>query len=372
MALSNLERPSMKRFAPLVVAAAALVSLLSGCAPDASASPDDSPKPTASSDAETPIVASTPTSRVPLRCDQLASSSAVASAVGQPIGVVSPISVDLVPTLEPYASVQHGDLECAWSPTPLTYNVTPPIVSILVVPEVTAAQWSDVVGRLGDATEGGFAGDSHSSCTSDGDISECRLDTLVNGYWLGVSATAFDGGATAESTAELFRAAASAVESAATATSVWILPSDAGTSGTIDTSLASAALGATVEQIDCDPTTEAQKHWVATAATGYTACTYSANGIDGGADAFVTVYFLPGGAWALQGATTALGAQATPATGVGDGALSVADGPGASTTMFARGSDLVAVHSNGSGEIELTPQILTSIPVAVAGALPAA
>jgi hypothetical protein len=362
----------MKSFASLVVVAIATVGLVSGCAPATSALPDDLPRPTADAGVETHVAATAPTSRVPLRCDQLASSAAVATAAGQPLEVVDPIAVDYIPALTPYVSIQHGDLECAWSQGPLTYNGNPPIVSILVVPEVSAALWGEIVAELGDSADGLFAGDSHSSCTTNGDISECRLDTLANGYWLSVTVTAFDGGATAESTSQLFELAASAVQSAPTARPAWPVPDDAGLTGTIDTALASASLHATVRRADCSPTPEAHEHWVAITAAGYTACTYSTTGSTGGAEAFITVYYLPGGAWAMPNAITALGAQATAVSGLGEGAFSVPDGPGASTTIFARGGDLVSVHSNSASDVELTPQIMTSIATAVAGSLPTA
>lgn len=369
MMLFTMLRPEPLRYASRAVAVAGVILLLAGCTPAASSTAD----PTSAPATESPVVdAVTPSSRVPLSCDQLATEAAITTAVGEPIGQVSAISVDYIPGLAPYATLQYGQLDCAWSPVPMNYNESPPLVTISVVPEVPTSYWTETVAMMAgtEVTQGGFAGDSYTSCTANADVNSCRLDTLVNGYWLAVNVKTWAGGVTAQSTHELFASAAAAVETAGVAGAAWVSPSDTGATGTINTAKAAMALGASIETAHCGPTAQMREHWVAQAESGFTSCTYATTGMPDGADAFVTVNYLPGGAWALPEVTAGLGGHTTAVTGLGAGAFSTPGGPGASTIVFARGSDLVSVFSTGSTLVDLTPELMLSITTAMATALP--
>ena len=356
----------MRRALTTIAVASALLAL-AGCAATPPAAV--APTPTAAHEDPTVPPVSDPAPRVPLVCDQLASAPTVQAVAGTVLAPVSPVAQSDPPTIAPLASLQYGQLDCAWSREPsLTYNQSPPLITISVVPEVPSSYWAETLTMSQGVTDGTFPGDSIVQCTA----SQCRLDILVNGYWMSAT-VALDTEVTLETATPLFSAAVEAVATAAAPGARWTAPTSgarAGGAGPVDQAAVAATLGATMDGVICGPTAQAQEHWVAQAESGYAHCVYSLTGLPGHETAYVDIEYLPGGAWGFDATAAIMNPAITALPQLGVEAFSAPSGPDTTSILFIRGGDLVLVSVYPFEGTEPSPATAASIAEAIAPALP--
>jgi len=326
---------------------AALMLLLAGCG----APPADTPQPSASPTPEAgPVSASEPSVRVPADCTDLVDAGELDSSTGTAVTAVD-ASLAAPAALEPTAAAQYGVLACAWSTGPLAIDSPVPIVTITVVPGVTAERW----GQFASSTDGddgvrrGYYGaDSFVHCgPSRFDGSTCTLDNLVGDYWLSVLVAAPDPGVSPESSAAVFVRATDVVRAIAEpAASRWV--SARADASRLDSATVSAAMAASgeFEAVLQSSSPEFGATWLPAAETGMTSVVFSGTRIADGAPTDFTLQVLPSGAWAFAGLARS-GGDAAAVDDLGDAAVAYPS-PDGTAVVFTVGDDLVLVDVYGS------------------------
>jgi hypothetical protein len=347
------------------VGCAALLVVLAGCSP----SPGNGPSaatPTATATAEAP---EQPTSRVAIECDELVPLEVVSAAAGEEVAAVDPVPESDQASLAEFAAEQYGQLDCAWSVGPLGYNAVLPVVTASVVPEVPASYWDEYTAQLGETAtaQDTFPGDAYTTCVTADEASGCRLDALIDGYWLAVQVSTEGAEVDIESVTSAFMAAATSVASTGDAPEAW--PAYVGgprPEGVLDEPAVAAALGATVERTGCGRPAGQEEHTVAFAETGYGSCTYEILGLPDGQSAFVSVDVLPGGSWALEPLREVFTGAVTPLPEAGPDAYTTPYGADTTSAVLLRDDDLMLVSIRPSDTVELTPATITAIATAIA------
>jgi hypothetical protein len=330
----------------IAIAGAALVLLLAGCgATPTGVSRTEAPaEPEASA-----VAASVPSVRVPLDCADLVDIGELETGTGTALTKVDP-SVAAPAALESTAAAQYGALACAWSTGPLAIDSPAPIVTITVIPDVTAGRWEEyaAVRGGGDMRRGDYGTESFAGCPlARFDGTTCALDALVGDYWLSVLVAAPDSSVSLASAAPVFERATDVVRAiSAPAAPRWT--SGNADASRLDSATVSAAIAASGafegEQQTLTPQLGAT--WLPMAEADMTSFVYSGTGVAGADPVYFKLQVLPSGAWAFAELGRADG-HGVAVDGLGDAAAAYPS-PDGTAVVFTMGDDLVLVDVYGS------------------------
>jgi hypothetical protein len=344
-----------------VILSAVGVLGLSACAPDApapttsstsasgataSAAPSSTPTPTA-------VAIAPPQVRVPLTCDQVAPIAEVNAALGTNVVAATPDPSDLTP----YAYLQDGALYCSYVGTVAKSESE---YQLLVMPDITLAQWNKDKKYLDGSTPSPFGANSFLDCESSPKDLKCNLDILIGTTWITIQDFSDNVTATLTEAQALSRfqpvlqTAITAVKGATIAEPLWKDPDatavNIAPSNAFENLLKHASgVDYATDVYNPDPVAVGPQS-EAMYPTGFQIFG------GGGGKYSITTEVLPGGSWAFSRLTSAVAgvAEPTPLSGLGDQAFSFGDPnkyqPYDTQILATQGHNLISIDVDTSSK----------------------
>jgi hypothetical protein len=342
----------------------AALGLLAGCA---GTMPDPTTPPVTATPSATPTPEPDPgpVVRVAADCEDFGDVAAISGLLvgADDVQLVTPEAG----TAGTYLQQQYGTLTCRWAPGG---ELSPSQeVRVTVAPEITDAQWQQIVSIAGGGTgvvAGGFTGEAYSNCFGKPWGRFCRLDVRIDDWYLHVGLTSTE--AAAEGVARkwgdpFMHKAVDIVAGLPAPSARWqpatSTPAPSPWSELIADGTLASDLG--YDSIDIalvGPNTQSDALWIAADAVGYQIAYLQAVKGDRAQNFHVEV--LPGGDWAWDSAS----AGGTPVPGIGDAAVRFSSASDA-TVLFRQGGDLVSATAEVGAPYTADP-ISGTDPVEVA------